>query len=52
MPKTYLQDIVLMEDLLEELASKGYTFEELEDMFDTAIDELGYFEEIEDEDEY
>lgn len=49
MPKSFLHDMVLMEDLLEDLASKGYTLSEVEDMFDSALDEVGYSDEEDDE---
>lgn len=51
MPKSYLHDIVLMEDLLEDLASKGYTLAEVDDMFEQALEETGYSDEEDDEDE-
>lgn len=54
MPKSFLQDIVALEDLLERFASAGYTLGEVEELFDTAMEEVGYYDEYDedDEDEY
>ena len=50
--KNFDKDLFNLEDFLEELLDKGYTFDELSDMFDLAIDELDEDGFYEDEDEY
>lgn len=51
MPKTYNEDILGLEDYLELLAARGYTLAEVEEMFDTALEETGFYDETEDDDE-
>lgn len=50
MPKTFHEDMFMLEDLLERFASRGYTLEEVETMIDDALDNAGYYDEL-DEDE-
>ena len=35
------EDILSMEDLLDRLENKGYSLEDMQDLFDLAVDELG-----------
>lgn len=46
--------ILAFAGILERMAADGYTYDEVEEVFETAVDEVGLFDEIDDwdDDEY
>jgi predicted RNase H-like HicB family nuclease len=49
MPKTYDSDMTALEDILERLASAGYTLAEVEEMIDDALEETGFYDELDED---
>lgn len=47
----FLADVESMEDVLTRLASQGYTLEEVEEIFEIALENTGYYDELDDDDD-